>query len=303
MFKALAQNNKSFFVKSKMAHSVLFALLFFLLVPANAQNRFFSRDSIKDKHIWYAAQLLPGSVQVINKQYWKVPVFWAGMGTFAYLGYNANSEYKRLQRGFDPVYYGPEEIAIKTERWELQRMERNLYYTGAAFCYMASVADALLVYTKGRQSPTTATVFSTFVPGLGQIYNQKYWKVPIIYGGFASLYFVFDFNNRNYTRLRTAYNYRTDNDESTVDTDLVNLSDEAIAYYMDSYRRTRDLTVIGMFVLYAANIIDANVDANLYDWDISDNLALRFEPTLNGDVLARGYSSVPTVGFKCKLNF
>lgn len=285
-----------------IAHSVLFALLFFVPTLSFAQKKASFLDSLKTKHVWYASQLLPGSGQIINRQYWKVPIVWGGIGSMMYLGYNANSEYKRMQRDFNPVFYGPEELPFIYERWELKRRERNTYYAGAAFFYVASVSDALLAHTKGKKSPMVATVFSTLVPGLGQAYNQKYWKVPVVWGGIASLYFLIDYNNRFYIRTSNAYKYRTDEDPSTVD-EFPGLSAEAILYYRENYLRNRDLASISLFVFYVMNIIDANVDAHLLDWDISDNLALKFEPFHGGDVLARGRGTNPAVGFSCKLSF
>lgn len=290
---------KNYLVK---AHSVLFALIFFMATPATAQRKASLLDTLKTKHVWYASQLLPGSGQVINRQYWKVPIVWGGMGSMVYLGYNANSEYKRMQREFNPVFYGPEEIPFIHERWELKRRERDAYYAGAALFYVASISDALLVHTKGKKSPMVATVFSTLVPGMGQAYNQKYWKIPVVWGGIATLYFLVEQNNRKYVRVRNAYIYRTDDDPTTID-EFPRLRADDLLYYREMYLRDRDLASISLFLFYIANIIDANVDAHLMDWDISDNLALKFEPLFSGDVLARARGTNPTIGFSCRLNF
>lgn len=137
-----------------------------------------------------------------------------------------------------------------------------------------------LVVKKKKHSPKTATLLSLAVPGLGQCYNKKYWKVPIIYGGFAGLTYGVIFNQSEYSRFKSAYAFRVDDDPTTVDEFDGTVSDAELLNNVDFYRRNRDLCYIGMGLLYVMNLIDAAVDAHLYDFDVSDNLSMRVQPEI-----------------------
>lgn len=153
-------------------------------------------------------------------------------------------------------------------------------------------------------SPKKAALYSTLVPGLGQIYNKKYWKTPIIYAGLGTLFYFAVFNNKYYNKYKDALIAHNDtiksNDylwTSIVKSDLSSAEAE-LQYYRDYYRRYRDLSYIGLVGLYVLNIIDATVDAHFYTYDISNNLSLKIEPTFHNN-----YSMNATVGLKCSLIF
>ena len=155
-----------------------------------------------------------------------------------------------------------------------------------------------------KHSPKLATYFSMAIPGMGQIYNKQYWKVPIIYIGFGSLIYFADNNNNYYQKYKTAYQYRTDGDSTTVDA-YPWASEESLLNQKDYWRRNRDLCYIGAFALYILNIIDASVDANFYDYDISDDLSLRVEPMLvnpKSIIFASSTNNYP-IGIKCTIRF
>jgi hypothetical protein len=141
-------------------------------------------------------------------------------------------------------------------------------------------------------SPKKATIYSAVFPGLGQIYNRKYWKVPLVYIGFASLIYSIDWNNDYYVLYRQAYIDISDNDptsNSFKDLDIEghwNFDDQAqveqfktrLERAKESTRRYRDLCIIGTAAFYAINIIDASVDAHLFNFDISDDLTMNWMP-------------------------
>lgn len=127
-------------------------------------------------------------------------------------------------------------------------------------------------------SPKKAAILSAALPGAGQIYNKKYWKVPVIYAGAAGLVYSFQFNHSRYIKYRNAYKYRIDDDASTVDDYIGVYSDENLNNLQKYYHRYRDLTVIGFAVVYALNIIDASVDAHLFTFDVSDDLSMNVQP-------------------------
>lgn len=130
-------------------------------------------------------------------------------------------------------------------------------------------------------SPKKATIYSAILPGLGQAYNRKYWKIPVIYGlGGLLTYFVVD-NNRQYVNYKNAFKVRLDDNPDTIDPYVNVYSDDDLRVLKNYYRRNRDLAYIGMGVTYVLNIIDAAVDAHLFFFDVSDDLTLRAEPSVS----------------------
>ncbi len=296
--RALHRFNKLSIIKG---HHLPIALICILLSSNASASKPFYLDSLSSQQVWLASHVLPGSGQVINKQYWKIPVFYAGMGSMIYLGVNANSNYRKIMGEYQSTLFTPEGGEHLKRESTLYKIERNACYAGAAAFYLASVADALIVKAKGRHSPATATILSALVPGMGQVYNQKPWKVPVIYGGIASLYYIVDFNQRGFVFFKTAYEQLIDPNQEDVYGGQV-LKEELI-WRRDLYRRNRDMAIIGLAGLYVLNIIDANVDAHFFDWDISDNLALGIEPVLNGGISAHSIGSAPNFGVRLKFDF
>jgi hypothetical protein len=137
-----------------------------------------------------------------------------------------------------------------------------------------------LLPQKKYHSPKKAALFSAVLPGAGQVYNKKWWKVPVIYAGAGALAYSFQFNQKKYITYRTAYKYRIDDDASTVDDYVGKYSDDNLNTLQKYYHRYRDLTIIGFAALYTLNIIDASVDAHLFTFDVSDDLSLNLHPVL-----------------------
>lgn len=129
-----------------------------------------------------------------------------------------------------------------------------------------------------KHSPHKATIYSAILPGLGQAYNKKYWKIPVIYGLTGVLtYFAID-NNKEYVVYKDAYKWRLDDNSATVDKYEGIYSDEDLRILKNYYRRNRDLSFIGMGVVYLLNVVDAAVDAHLFYFDVSDDLSLKVQP-------------------------
>ncbi len=131
-----------------------------------------------------------------------------------------------------------------------------------------------------RHSVKRAVSQSAIVPGWGQIYNRKYWKLPIIYAGFGGLGFAIGFNVKKWNTYREAYRLRVDGDSTTIDNYVGIYNDGNLLTLKNFYKRNLDLAVIFTAVLYALNIIDAAVDAHLFDFDISDDLTMRVQPVI-----------------------
>lgn len=158
-------------------------------------------------------------------------------------------------------------------------------------------------------SPRKATIYSAILPGLGQAYNKKYWKIPLIYAGFTAIGYFINWNNENYQLFKTGYQHLTDTIPETQDYlkieavrrnnyDLSNPNQynnlkTALSRQQDYYRRNRDLLIISMVAFYGLNIIDASVDAHLFDFDISDDLTMNWQPSM----MQRNNSLVYSVNF------
>ncbi len=140
------------------------------------------------------------------------------------------------------------------------------------------VKDSLTIVAKKRANK--AALMSAILPGSGQVYNKKYWKVPIIYGGGFVLAYFISVNNTEYKKFEQAIIQRNDGDSLTVD-EYPRYSDDNLNDYKNYYRRNRDLCYIFAGLLYTLNIIDAYVDSQLMDFDISDNLSLHTGGTFN----------------------
>ena len=171
-----------------------------------------------------------------------------------------------------------------------------ILFLTTGFCASAqevTIADSTsILVDKVEHSPRKATIYSAVLPGLGQIYNKKYWKVPIIYAGFAALAYYIDWNNDFYMLYKQAYSDILDTDPNTnsfVALDIDGVWDFEDANQVAQYttrlksakeltRRNRDLVMLGTVVFYAVNIIDATVDAHFFNFDVSDDLTVNWAP-------------------------
>lgn len=128
-----------------------------------------------------------------------------------------------------------------------------------------------------KKSPGAALLMSAVVPGLGQAYNRKYWKMPIIYAGMGTTIYFFRLNHTYYKDYHQAYLDRTDTLASTVDAYPL-YSDKQLKELADYHRKYRDLNVILTALCYTINLVDAYVDAHLSTFDVSDDLTLTVLP-------------------------
>ncbi len=133
-----------------------------------------------------------------------------------------------------------------------------------------------------EHSARKATLYSMMLPGLGQAYNKKYWKIPIIYGGFTVFYFLIQYNNTEYQLFKEAYYHKLAyGDEADPVNEYESKYDlQTLLNAKNDYRRNRDLNYILTGVWYALNMIDAAVDAHLFSWNVDEDLSLRVEPDI-----------------------
>ena len=164
-------------------------------------------------------------------------------------------------------------------------------------------------------SPQRALWLALVLPGAGQIYNRKYWKLPIIYGGFIGCVYALTWNNMMYKDYSQAYLDIMDNDPGTasynkflhlgrtVTKDNEERYKQLFKSRKDKYRRWRDMSFFVMLGVYAISVIDAYVDAELSVFDISKDLSLKVEPTVIPNMMGGNPLQAQSIGVNCSLNF
>ena len=166
-----------------------------------------------------------------------------------------------------------------------------------------------------RPNPKRAMWLAIVLPGAGQIYNRKYWKLPLVYGGFVGCVYAMQWNNMMFRDYSKAYQDIMDTDPTTQSYNQflhlgTRITDENKTQYQnifksrkDKYRRWRDLSFFCLLGVYALSIVDAYVDASLSEFDISDDLSLRVEPAVMNSP-ATGMAFKPSaIGLHCSLTF
>lgn len=175
--------------------------------------------------------------------------------------------------------------------------------------YVSADSTDIIVYQGWKPDPIRAVWMGAIIPGYGQIYNRSYWKLPIVYGAFMGCVYAITWNNGIYNDYKTAYRDiitdpfydATDPSKSYVailpkgySIDNTGLGgsmggkDKYASYLqsnMNSYRRYRDISIVATVLVYALTLVDAYVDAQLYDFDISTDLSLNIQPVRTTDIL------------------
>ncbi|MBQ9644906.1 MAG: hypothetical protein IJV24_00935 [Prevotella sp.] len=167
-----------------------------------------------------------------------------------------------------------------------------------------------------RPDPQRALWLALVIPGGGQIYNRKYWKLPIVYGGFVGCIYAMRWNNMMYRDYAQAYLDIMDNDPNTqsynkflhlgrqIDSSNEERYKQIFKKRKDRYRRWRDMSFFVMVGIYAISVIDAYVDAELSEFDISKDLSMKLRPTLMGNGTQNSnplYAA--SLGVNCSINF
>lgn len=176
-----------------------------------------------------------------------------------------------------------------------------------------SIANAQKQIPRFVPNPTRALWLSLIIPGAGQVYNRKYWKIPIVYGGFLGCVYALSWNGQMYKDYSQAYLDIMDDDPNTnsyldmlpINYDITGKEErfkEIFKNKKNFYRKYRDLSIFCMVGVYLLSVIDAYVDAELSSFDISKDLGLKIEPAIinNGNSLN---SHNTGVGLQCRFNF
>ena len=240
------------------------------------------KDTLNISQMWMGSIILPGTSQIYNRQYWKLPVVYGTIGGFAYTGYQFNMKWLDTN---DSKY----------------RNYRDMMYAGALFSWWGSMMDGVVNFKSDKEIlPARATLYSALLPGLGQIHNGDYWKLPIIYGGFIACTYFISSNNNQFKRF--SYMYReTNNPESPLHNEW---NSSQILYLKDTYRRWRDYSILATLGVYVFNIIDANVSAHMQDFDVSENITASVSPGIITPITPRFYANMPpAIGLNMRLKF
>ena len=153
-------------------------------------------------------------------------------------------------------------------------------------------------------SPRKAAIRSAILPGWGQIYNKKYWKLPIVYGALGTSGGIFFYNLKNYRDTRFAYRVKYNMQYNQTDSALYSLiranlrplDIESLKYYRNSFRRDIDYSVLFFLILWGLNVVDATVDAHLKSFDVSPDLSFRVKPGYSETARTSGLSLVVKIG-------
>lgn len=166
-----------------------------------------------------------------------------------------------------------------------------------------------------RPNAKRALWLAIVLPGAGQIYNRKFWKLPIVYGGFVGCAYAMRWNNQMYRDYSQAYLDLMDDDPNTQSYNQflhlgAKIDDSNIERYKaifknrkDRFRRWRDLSFFCIVAVYALSVVDAYVDASLSEFDISKDLSLRVEPAIINNKVERNPLKANALGLSCSLNF
>ncbi|MFY8184642.1 MAG: DUF5683 domain-containing protein [Bacteroidia bacterium] len=148
-----------------------------------------------------------------------------------------------------------------------------------------------------------ATLFSAVIPGAGQVYNRKYWKVPFIYAAFASLGYLGINNHNSYKKYQNALSIRFDGDAATLDDYDPKYTSENLVALKKQYKKRRDFCFIGVAGVYLLNIIDANVDGHLKGFDKNMDEKISFNVSPHSDVIYTLNKPVYYSGLQFKIRF
>jgi hypothetical protein len=216
-----------------------------------------------------------GAEQIYNRQYWKLPIVYGGLGTTVGMGFHYRNRYNDSKKAFDAAFALDPETTMTVDT--RSKDMATAMFASAGFIYWATLMDGVVNYKKDvKNQPGKATIYSILMPGLGQCYNGEYWKVPIYWGGIiGSCHFYFT-NRKNYLRYK-----RIHNEASSPDGGYTGLIPaERALYYRNVFRRYRDYSMVAIAGFYLLQVIDANVFAYMQDFDVSDDLTMQITPTV-----------------------
>lgn len=227
--------------------------------------------------------VIPGFAQFKNKDYWKIPILYAGVGGFTTLGIMSNKRIKSTENAFNQAVINKlpqNDINALHKKYSSAKTEQLIYYAGAAATYLYFIADGIYNFQGAAKAPAKATWLGLFIPGGGQIYNKSYWKLPIYYGGLVALGYIWSYNGNGLKRYDTAYKLVADGDPNTIDEFNGKYTADQLVDIRNQFRRARDMAIFYTCGFYLLGVVEAYVDASFKSFDISDDLAFKIVPTI-----------------------
>lgn len=246
------------------------------------------KQTIKVGTMFAGSVFAPGTAQIYNKDYWKLPVIYGGIGALAGTGGYYLHQYNKSKKAYDA--FETDKAAYEAEFGTEYPHEAPLLDTkskttgtwllaGAGLIYWGSLMDGVVCYQSDVEpNPGRATIYSALLPGLGQIYNGELFKVPIYWGGMLiSVHLLCNYNN-NYKRFKRIHNQATSTDPDI--SSSIPISGETAKWYRDVYRRYRDYSIVATALVYLLQVIDANVFAYMHDFEVTDDISMSVEPAV-----------------------
>ncbi len=244
------------------------------------------KNKMKIGTMFAGSVILPGTAQIYNRDYWKLPIVYGGIGALAGTGGYYLNKYNKTQKAYDkwnearitfeeqystPYPFDAPFVDTKSQQTGTWLM------VGAGLMYWGTLLDGVVNYESDKEPlPGRATLYSLLLPGLGQIYNGELFKVPIYWGGLlASVHFL-STNSLNYKRFKRIHNEATDPNSGYKES----ISAETAKWYRDVYRRYRDYSILATVAVYLLQVIDANVFAYMHDFEVSDEITMDIEPAV-----------------------
>jgi len=175
-----------------------------------------------------------------------------------------------------------------------------LFFAFSAFTQVQSeertIPDTVEIKSYATQyDPRKALLYAAILPGLGQVYNKKYWKLPLVYGGFIGFGYGINFYQKGYTKYKAELFDVLETDAPYSESGF---TEDQLRTIVDRYRRERDFFIILMAGMYLLQMVDAHVDAHLKEFDLNPNLHVKLQPLWESDLLT-GRSA----GFSIKFRF
>lgn len=246
------------------------------------------KQTIKIGTMFTGSVFAPGTAQIYNRDYWKLPIVYGGIGALAGTGGYYLHKYNRSKKAYDTFL--TDKAAYETEfgkqyPYKTPVVDYNAKKTGtwllagAGLIYWGSLMDGVVCYESDTEpNPGRATLYSALLPGLGQIYNGELFKLPIYWGGLLISTHLLINNNTNYMRFKRIHNQVTSGDPEV--SSSIPISGETAKWYRDVYRRYRDYSIVATVLVYLLQVIDANVFAYMHDFEVTDEISLNVEPAI-----------------------
>ncbi len=232
-------------------------------------------STLKIGSMFAGSTVFIGAEQFYNKQYWKIPVIYAGIGTGIGMGIKYNKQYKASKRAYDAAYEADPETTLTIDQ-DARRMS-NYMFAAAGLIYWGGLMDGVVNYKHDvKNQAGKATIYSILLPGLGQAYNGEFWKIPIYWGAMIGSYHYWSTNNTNYKRYKRIHNEATAEDSTYEGL----IPAERALYYRNAFRRFRDYSMVALVGSYLLQVIDANVFSYMQDFEVNDDLSMRVGPAV-----------------------